>query len=184
MNKNESAKCFTEQIRKRWPRWTPSEVEISDWLVWLETYEYAAIAEAARAHLAESRYAKPIPSQLLDRAKAIRSNQRPKRQRADGDSRAGSGVPEAHTYIMCVAKGDNGRGCVGQFVPILIWPFHKTYTAETYRRIAEEQCVMHSRNGRNGVWKPFYNTTHLEMMRRRNHLRGTKPLDINELRKR
>jgi len=173
MNKNESAKCFNEQIRKRWPRWTPSEVEISDWLAWLEKYDYAAIAEAARAHLAESRYAKPIPAQLLDHARKNITNSRPQHQRQKN-----SGVPEAHTYIMCIDKSDNGRGPVGTFVPILIWPFHKTYTAETCRRIAEEQCVMHSRNGRNGVWEAFYNTTHLEMMQCAATLRGTQPLNL------
>jgi hypothetical protein len=83
---------------------------------------------------------------------------------------------------MCVAKGDNGCGCVGWFVPILIWPFHKTYTTD--RRSAEEQCVMHSRNGRYGVWEIFTGTNHGEMMDRRMKLRGTKPLDLNQLRKR
>ena len=163
MNKNESAKCFTEQIRKRWPRWTPSEVEISDWLVWLETYEYAAIAEAARTHLAESRYAKPIPSQLLDHARTNKTNSRPQRQRQTTPS-----IPDEHTFIMCTAQGDNGRGPVGTFVPILLWPFKTQWTPADYQRVAEEQCVIHSRNGRNGVWEPFYNTTHLERMRRRN----------------
>ena len=85
---------------------------------------------------------------------------------------------------MCVAKGDNGCGCVGWFVPILIWPFHKTYTAETYRRSAEEQRLMHSRNGRAGVWEVFTGTTHGEMLTRSCDLRGTKPLDLTQLRKR
>jgi hypothetical protein len=43
---------------------------------------------------------------------------------------------------------------------------------------------MHSRNGRNGVWEIFTGTTHGEMMDRRMKLRGTKPLDLNQLRKR
>jgi hypothetical protein len=40
---------------------------------------------------------------------------------------------------------------------------------------------MHSRNG---VWEIFTGTTHLEMLQRSRRLCGTKPLDINELRKR
>ena len=176
MNKTESAKCFNEQIRKRWPHWTPSAVEISDWLVWLEKYDHPTIATAARTHLAESRYAKPIPGQLLDHARKAM----PKPKQAKKQS---SGIPDAHTFIMCVAKGDNGCGCVGWFVPILIWPFHKTYTAETYARVAEQQRLMHSRNGRKGVWEIFTHTTHSEMVDRRMKLRGTKPLDLNQLRK-
>ena len=178
MNKNESAKCFNEQIRKRWPRWTVSDVEISDWLVWLEAFDYPTIATAARMHLAESRYAKPIPSELLGHAKKLAPKPSPKQAK-----KKSSGIPEEHTFIMCVATGENGCGNVGWFVPILIWPFHKTYTAETYRRIAEEQCVMHSRNGRAGIWEIFTNTTHGEMVTRRMKLQGTKPLDLNELRK-
>jgi hypothetical protein len=171
MHKTESATCFTNEIRKRWPRWTPSDVEASDWLVWLEKYDYADIAEAARAHLAESRYTKPIPAQLLDHARAIRTRNRPKRERRDQTK--SSGIPDEHTFIMCVGKSDNGRGPVGTFVPILLWPFKVRWTPEDYRRVAEEQCVIHSRNGRNGVWEAFYNTTHLEMMRRRTRLRNS-----------
>ncbi len=43
---------------------------------------------------------------------------------------------------------------------------------------------MHSRNGRDGVWEIFHGTTHGEMMTRRMKLRGEKPLDLNQLRKR
>ena len=182
MNKSESAKCFNEQIRKRWPRWTPSEVEISDWLVWLEKYDYNTITIAARNHLAESRYAKPIPSQLLNHAKKIKARNRrddiPKRERRDN-----SGIPDAHTYIMCVAKSANGCGPVGAFVPILLWPFKTQWTPDDYARVAEEQCIIHSRNGRNGVWKPFYNTTHFEMLDRRWDMLDVKPLDLEKLRK-
>ena len=38
--------------------------------------------------------------------------------------------------------------------------------------------------GRNGVWEIFTGTTHGEMIDRRMKLRGTKPLDLNQLRKR
>jgi len=114
---------------------------------------------------------------VYDYAKTIKADRTPPSKRNSNT------IPDEHTFIMCVAKGDNGRGCVGHFVPILIWPFHTTYTADTYRRIAEEQCVMHSRNGRAGVWEP-YNTTRAEMLKRSCDLRGVKPLDLTELRKR
>jgi hypothetical protein len=160
MNKSESAKCFNEQIRKRWPRWTPRDVEISDWLVWLAAFDPPAIATAARKHLAESRYAKPIPAQLLDHAKKLKAANRPCRP-SSAEGKPSSGVPDAHTYITCTAKDERGCGCVGWFVPILIWPFHKTYTPQTYRRAAEEQCHLHAnRGGGGGIWEIFSGTTH------------------------
>ena len=161
MNSAESAKCFTNEIRKRWPRWTPSDVEISDWLVWLQAFDYPTITIAARNHLAESHYARPISSKLLEHAR--KAMPKPKA----GAKKTSSGIPDAHTYIMCVAKSENGCGPVGAFVPILLWPFKRQWTPADYRRVAEEQCIIHSRNGRNGVWQPFYNTTHFEMLDRR-----------------
>jgi hypothetical protein len=41
MNSNESKQCFNNEIRKRWPRWTPSDVEVSDWLGLAEDEETA-----------------------------------------------------------------------------------------------------------------------------------------------
>ncbi|MHC5158310.1 MAG: hypothetical protein ACYSOZ_09500 [Planctomycetota bacterium] len=168
MNKSESAKCFTEQIRKRWPRWTPSEVEISDWLVWLETYDYAAIAEAARTHLAESRYAKPISAQLLDHARKAMP-------RPAVNTKQTCTIPDTHTFIMCTGKDDRGRGAVGRFVDILICPLNKTYPAETYRRVGAEQAARHA-STYGGVWEVFTNTNHSEMLTRRSELCGIKSL--------
>jgi hypothetical protein len=70
---------------------------------------------------------------------------------------------------------------VDTFVPILLWPFKKQWTPADYRRVAEEQCIIHSRSGRNGVWKPFYNTTHGQMLNRRRDMLGIKPLDLDQL---
>jgi hypothetical protein len=176
---NEFIHWFEKEVKARWPKHDFSFTELGDWHWRLrEGFDLDTLTEAVRRHKACDDWRVPGLKKVYEYAKSIQANKSPKRQRRDGDTAAASGIPEAHTYIMCVAKGDNGRGCVGWFVPILVWPFHKTYTAETYRRIAEEQCVMHSRKSRNGVWEPFYNTTHLEMLRRSNRLCGIKPLDL------
>ncbi|MHC5200293.1 MAG: hypothetical protein ACYSO1_09325 [Planctomycetota bacterium] len=177
MNKNESAKCFNEQIRKRWPRWTPSDVEISDWLVWLEKYDYPTIATAARTHLAESRYAKPIPSQLLDHAKKLAPKPTPKQKTQS------SGVPATHTFIMCTARDDDKTGRLGWFVDILICPLNRTYSDATYRRVAAEQARRHSETY-GGTWEVFTHTNQSEMLKRSNQLTDTQPLDLTQLRKR
>ena len=71
-------------------------------------------------------------------------------------------MPEAHTFIMCTATDDRGKGCLGWFVDILICPLNKTYSAETYRRSETY----------GGIWEVFTNTTHGEMLTRRSNLRG------------
>jgi hypothetical protein len=179
INRDAFGQWFDQEVQTRWKTLNLSWTELGDWHWRLrEGFDLETLTEAIRQHKAIEHYPVPNLKKVYDRAQAIQSSNRPKRQPADGDTGAASGVPEAHTYIMCVGKGDNGRGCVGWFAPILIWPFHKTYTAETYRRIAEEQCVMHSRNGRNGVWEIFTGATHYEMLQRSNRLCGTQPLDL------
>ncbi|MDH4202317.1 MAG: hypothetical protein OEV87_05445 [Phycisphaerae bacterium] len=181
INRDVFGQWFDKEVQSRWQTLNLSWIELGDWYWRLRDFDTDTLTEAVRKHKACEDWRVPSLKKVYDYAKAIQSRNRPASANAVKEKR--STLPDEHTFIMCVAKGDNGRGCVGHFVPILIWPFHTTYTADTYRRIAEEQCVIHSRNGRNGVWEPFYNTTHLEMMRRANQLCGTKPLDINEVRK-
>ena len=183
MNSKEFMQWFEQQIKTRWQGLRPSWIELGDWHWRLQEFDTDTLTQAARQHKATEDYRTPSLKKVYEYACKITAARKPPAPRS-GEEKKSSGVPEAHTFIMCVAKADNGCGCVGWFVPILIWPFHKTYTAETYRRSAEEQCVMHSRNGRNGVWEIFTGTNHGEMMDRRMKLRGTKPLDLNQLRKR
>jgi len=176
IQQNDFIHWFEKEVKTRWARHHFDWLEIGDWHWRLrEGFDLETLTEAVRKHKACDDWRVPSLKKVYDYARAIQSDKSPKRHRRED---AGTGVPEAHTYIMCIDKSDNGRGPVGTFVPILIWPFHKSYTAETYRRIAEEQCVMHSRNGRNGVWEAFYNTTHLEMMQCAATLRGTQPLNL------
>ena len=175
MNKSESAKCFNEQIRKRWPHWTPNDVEIADWLCWLGDYDYHAVAAAARRHLAESRYAKPIPSQLFAYASKAISTPSPPAKKT-------SAFPEPHTFIMCTGKDDRGKGAVGAFWDIILWPLDRTWTAADTHRVATDQARKRQATC-GGVWEVFTQTNHLEMLRRSNALCGIQPLDLTRLRK-
>jgi len=167
---------FKKEVETRWPKHNFEWIEMGDWYWRLrEGVDLETLTEAVRRHKAGEDWRVPSLKKVYEHACKIQANNHPKPKRDD----TANGIPEAHTYIMCVAKGDNGRGCVGHFVPILVWPFHTTYTAATYRRIAEEQCVIHSRNGRAGVWEPFYNTTHYEMLQRSNRLCGIRPLAMS-----
>ena len=170
---------FKAEVQGRWKvchfEWT----EIGDWHWRLRDFGIDTLSQAVRQHKVCEDYRSPSLKKVYEYARKINADNTPKSKRDHNSNH----IPDAHTYIMCVAKGDNGCGCVGWFVPVLIWPFHKTYTAEDYRRIAEQQRLMHSRNGRAGVWKIFTNTTHGEMMDRRMKLCNEKPLDLNKLRK-
>ena len=178
MQRNEFTQWFEKEVKPRWKTNNFSWTEMGDWHWRLEKFEIDTLTQAVRRHKVCDDYRSPSLKKVTEYARTITAASSPKRQRRDG-----SDIPEAHTFIMCVAKGDNGCGRVGWFVPILIWPFHKTYTPETYRRSAEEQRRMHSRNGRAGVWEIFTGTTHFEMLRRSNKLTNTQPLDLNQLRK-
>ncbi|MHC4881366.1 MAG: hypothetical protein ACYTEN_06710 [Planctomycetota bacterium] len=180
MNSKEFMQWFEQHVKTRWQGLDLTWIEIGDWHWRLEKFDADILTRAVRRHKVCEDWRVPSLKKVYEHACKIQANNHPKPKRDDTTN----GIPDEHTFIMCVAKSANGGGCVGHFVPILIWPFHKTYTPETYRRIAEEQCVMHSRNGRNGIWKPFYNTTRTEILTRRWNLLGVKPLDMDEMRKR
>ena len=142
---------FKKEVEARWKTHHFEWIEIGDWNWRLAEFDIDTLTQAVRQHKACECYPMPNLKKVYEYACKITAAKKPPSQRS-GEGKKSSGVPEAHTFIMCVAKGDNGCGCMGWFVPILIWPFHKTYTAE--------------------------------MMDRRMKLRGTKPLDLNQLRKR
>ena len=169
---------FKEEVQVRWKTLNFEWTEMGDWHWRLGKFEIDTLTEAVRRHKVCEDYRQPSIKKVYEYAREITVKNAPPVAK-----KKPTGIPDAHTYIMCVATGENGCGCVGWFVPILIWPFTKTYTPETYRRVAEQQRQMHSRNGRNGILEIFHGTTHSEMMRRRMKLRGTKPLNLNQLRK-
>jgi len=70
-----------------------------------------------------------------------------------------------------VAKDENGRGCVGRFVPILLWPFHRSYTRQMFDAAAENQRRLHQQNS-GGIWEIVSGTTHSKMLERQYRLTG------------
>lgn len=134
LQQKEFTQWFEQQVKARWSRHNYEWIELGDWYWRLRDFDIETLTEAVRKHKACEDYRTPSLKKVYEYAKTIRKNNSPKCQRRDETNARQNGVPEAHTYIMCVEKDENGRGCVGWFVPILIWPFHKTYTAETYCR--------------------------------------------------
>ena len=186
LSNKEFCDWFKKEVEARWPKCNFGWIEVGDWHWRLrEGFDLDTLTEAVRRHKACDDWRVPSLKKVYDYAREIKANRSPvepapdsiQEQRRDSDNGSASGVPDAYTYIMCVAKSDNGRGPVGSFVPILLWPFRKQWTPDDYRRVAEEQRLMHSRNGRNGIWQVFTHTTQLEMLRCAATLRGTRPLD-------
>ena len=177
MNSNEFMQWFEKEVKTRWPRHNFEWIEIGDWHWRLRDFDVDTLPEAVRQHKAIDDWRIPSLKKVYGYAKKIKANRSPERQRRDGDNGSASGTPEAHTYIMCVAKDDNGRGCVGWFVPILLWPLRVQWKPEDYTAVAEQQLAIHSRRG--GTWEIFTNTTHGQMLQCAAMLQGTKPLDIN-----
>lgn len=167
---------FKKEVEPRWKQHRFEWVEVGDWHWRLQDFDIDTLTQAVRRHKVCECYPIPNLKKIYEYAKKIEADKHPNRHE--------SARPQEHTFIMCVAKSDNGCGPVGKFVPILLWPFKKQWTQADYVTVAKEQCIIHSRSGRNGVWKPFYNTTHGQMLTRSCTLLGTKPLDLNELRKR
>ena len=176
MNKSDFLYWFDDNVKVRWPRHHFAWTEVGDWAWRLEEFDSDILTQAVRKHKTREDYRAPSLKKVHEYVTEIQSRNSPKRQHRNNS------VPDAHTYIMCVAKDDNGRGCVGWFVPILLWPFKQEWKPEDYTIVAEQQLAIHSRRG--GKWKIFTNTTHGKMLIQSNKLRGIKPLDLNALRKR
>ena len=175
LSKKEFWDWFKKEVQVRWKvchfEWT----EMGDWHWRLEKFDLDTLTQAVRQHKAREDWRTPSLKKVYEYAGKIKaSNSPPVPSNTEGKRTDDSGVPEAHTFIMCTAKDDNGRGTVGWFVPILVWPFHKTYTATTYQRAAKQQLSMHSRRG--GVWEIFTCTDHGKMLKRANRLCDIKPV--------
>ncbi|MHC4290298.1 MAG: hypothetical protein ACYSOF_01545 [Planctomycetota bacterium] len=169
---------FKKEVQSRWKvchfEWT----EIGDWHWRLQNFSTETLTEAVRQHKVCEDWRTPSLKKVYGYAGKITADRTPKAKRTGNNS----SIPDTHTFIMCTARDERGKGTPGWFVDVLIWPFHKTYTAETYRRAAEEQCNMHAAYG--GIWEIFTDTTRREMNKRSADLKGIKPLVLNKRRKR
>lgn len=184
IQQHEFIQWFKKEVKGRWPKHNFDWTQIGDWHWRLrDDFDLDTLTEAVRRHKVCDDWRVPSLKKVYGYAKTIQSTKRPQRQRAEGADETSSTLRPEHTYIMCVARSANGGGCVGWFVPILLWPFKTRWTPDDYRRVAEEQCQIHSRNGRAGVWKIFPNTTYRAMRNRAMALRGTNPLTPAQLRR-
>jgi len=179
---NEFIHWFEKEVKVRWPKHDFSFTEIGDWHWRLrEGFDLDTLTEAVRRHRTCDDWRVPGLKKVHEYAREIQTRSRPAWAKTNRVHR--SGIPKAHTFIMCIDKDERGRGNVGWFVDILLWPFRTPWTPDDYQRVAAEQARKYS-DFYGGDWEVFTHTTELEMMRCANQLRGTQPLDLNELRKR
>ncbi len=157
---------FQRDVMGRWTTCAFTAVQLDDWYWRLKRYDTAALIEAARRHYSCDEPRRPSLKAIHEYAL-----QKTKHARTMAAAKETNGVPEAHTYIQCVDKDADGRGCVGWFVPVLLWPFHNEYTQAMYDRTAEQQRLMHTRSA-GGIWQVVTHTTHTEMIHRRSKLTG------------
>ena len=177
LQQKEFMQWFEKEVKVRWAKCHFEWTEMGDWHWRLRAFDTDTLTEAVRQHKTTEDWRAPSVKKVHEYAKTIQMRNSPKRERRDD-----AGVPEAHTYIMCVSKDDNGRGTVGWFVPILLWPFRTKWKPDDYAAVAEQQRLIHARRG--GIWEIFTHTTHGDMLKRRCDLLGIQPLDLNQLRKR
>lgn len=155
---------FAQQVAARWDKCVFSAVQLEDWYWRLKAFDPAALTAAARRHHAVDEPRRPS-------LKAIHDYARAQQVRTAPTAHEPPGVPEAHTYIQCVSTDPQGRGPVGWFVPVLLWPFGQDYTPAAYERTAEQQAELHRRS-RGGVWEVVTGTTLGAMNIRRWKLTG------------
>jgi hypothetical protein len=180
IQQNEFIQWIEKEVKIRWPKHNFSFIEIGDWHWRLRDFDVDTLTQAVRQHKAIDDWRTPSLKKVYDYAKKIHTTNHPKQHNKD---KRNTGVPEAHVYIMCTGKDERGKGNVGWFLPILIWPFGKTYTADQYHRNAEAFAQKHA-DFYGGVWEVVAQTNQLQMLQRAAKLRGTKPLDLTVLQNR
>ena len=171
VSKKEFWEWFKKDVQTRWARCTFEWTEIGDWYWRLRGFDLETLTRAVRQHKVCECYPVPNLKKVYDYARTMKADTHPRRKSND------CGIPETHTFIMCTEKDDRGRGTIGWFVDILLWPLNKTYSEDIYRRVAAEQAARHA-STYGGVWEIVTRTNRTEMLKRRMKLRGIQPLNL------
>ncbi len=176
LTKEAFTQWFREALMPRWARCSFNAVQIGDWYWRLKGYETDVLTEAIRRHHAVDEPRRPSLKKVHEYAREHTAQTTAFPARREKPCHPSirldhSRVPEAHTYIQCVGKDADGNGPVGWFVPILLWPFHQTYTRQMFDKAAENQRRLHQQNN-GGIWEIVSGTTHSRMMQRRGELTG------------
>lgn len=169
LTKDVFGQWFEGQVAARWEKCVFTAVQLEDWYWRLKRFDTAALTAAARRHHAVDEPRRPSLKAIHDYARQFTA-----RQPGAGTGTAPGqppGVPETQTFIQCVSRDPEGRGPVGWFVPVLLWPFGQDYTPAAYERTAEQQADLHRRS-RGGVWEVVTGTTLGAMHIRRWKLTG------------
>ena len=174
INRDVFGQWFDKEVQARWKTLNLSWLEMGDWHWRLRDFDLETLTQAIRQHKTCECYPTPNLKKVYEYARTIQSRNRPQRTGTDD-----SGIPEAHTFIMCIDKDERGRGKVGWFIPIQLWPFKTPWTPEDYQRVASEQARKYA-DFYGGDWQVFTHTNQLEMLQCAAQLRGNRPIDLNQ----
>ena len=163
-------KWFQDHVQSRWTKCEFTSVQLDDWYWRLKQLDETVLTKAVRRHFVCDEPRRPSLKKICEYVRQMQAKHAHTSAGLAPHSEP-SGVPEAHTYIQCVGKDNNGHGPVGWFVPILLWPFHQEYTQAMYDKTAEQQLQMHRRS-RGGIWEVATDTTHSQMRIRQWQLTG------------
>jgi hypothetical protein len=98
MNNVQAAEFIYSQIQPRWPKWRPTEIEIRDWMGWLERYDYDVAGRAAIEHARTSRFfSRPVTGEFFAICDALHRQRRQDRQ----DRPKRDAEPRQKAYLVC-----------------------------------------------------------------------------------
>lgn len=155
LSKEDFRRWFNEQVLQRWPRCDFNDVQAMDWHWRLKMFDEDELTEAVRRHSVRDEPRRPSLKAVYELALRWRETS----GRAAAPK---AGVPEATTYVQCVALDENGRGPLGWFDGVLLWPPHHPHAPEVIERAARKRIEEH-KAGRGGVWEIVHNTTEHEI---------------------
>jgi len=108
MNKTQGMEFLSLQLKPRWPKWQPTEIEIRDWMGWLERYDYDAAGRAAIEHARTSRFfSRPVTGEFFALCDALHRQRRQDRPKRDAEPRQKAYLvfTEHSPRNPCVRKG-------------------------------------------------------------------------------
>jgi hypothetical protein len=98
MNYKNATDFLNNEIQPRWPKWRPTEIEIRDWMSWLERYDYDVAGRAAIEHARTSRFfSRPVTGEFFALCDTLHRQHRQDRPKRDAE-------PRQKAYLVCTEQ--------------------------------------------------------------------------------
>jgi hypothetical protein len=139
MNNTQAAEFIHSQLKPRWPKWQPTEIEIRDWMGWLERYDCDVAGRAAIEHARSSRFfSRPVTGDFFEICDALLRQRRQDRPKRDAE-------PRQKAYLVCTGHSPREH-CVRKGTTFVIVQESKDddlrQRAEQYRRYYENRYAV------------------------------------------